>query len=409
MQPWLTIMIQSTVAMSCVTLAYAALSPLLTKRYAAKWSYMGWLLIAVGWIIPFRPPLDLFIGAAHRIDISARVMQSLNHDLLAMDASGLEAIRESIPLWVVLLAIWGLGVACSVAYHALRHRRFMRFVGRWSEPVVDPRVWEILIRVQAELGMQRQIGVKVCEALPSPMLVGLLRPMIVLPTIQVPEHTLTLIMKHELIHLKRHDLWSKAVLVAVTCLYWYNPLVYLMARAAADQCEISCDERLLQDADGQLRMQYGEAIIGAARRRGRAYTPLSTNFYGGKKSMRLRISSIMDVTRKRNGAAILGVTLAGIILTGGIVVSAGSAQQQEAIPATTVGSDNEYSRPSDEVVQRKALLIRLLTGPATATPNPAGDGATMSVDESAGVGDGIVSNEVHRFKEALQNAYPGNK
>lgn len=409
MQQWLTILIPSAVAMSFVTLVYAALSPLLIKRYAVKWSYMGWLLIAVGWIIPFRPPLDLFIGAAPKIDIAGRVMQSLNQDQLAMDVSGLETVRQGIPLWGVLLAIWGMGVAGAIAYHALRHRRFMRFVRRWSEPVVDARVWEILVRVQAELGMQRQIGVKVCEAVPSPMLVGLLRPTIILPTLQAPERTLTLILKHELIHLKRHDLWSKALLVAATCLHWYNPLVYLMARAAADQCEISCDERLLQDADGQLRMQYGEAIIGAARRRGRAYTPLSTNFYGGKKSMKLRISSIMDVTRKRNGAAILGVMLAGIILTGGIVVSAGSAQQQEAIPVATVGSDNEYRRPSDEVVQRKALLSRLLTGPATATPNPAGDGAIMSVDESVGAGDGIVSNEVHRIEEVLQNAYPNHR
>jgi len=370
---------------------------------------MGWLLIAVGWLIPFRPPLDLFIGAAHRIDISDRVMQSLNQNLLVMEAGGLETVRESIPLWGVLLVIWGLGVVGAIAYHTLRHRRFMRFVRRWSEPVVDPRVWEILVRVQTELGMQRQIDVKVCEAVPSPMLVGLLRPTIVLPTTQAPERTLTLILKHELIHLQRHDLWSKAMLVGATCLHWYNPLVYLMARAAADQCEISCDERLLQDADGQLRMQYGEAIIGAARRKGRAYTALSTNFYGGKKSMKLRISSIMNVTRKRNGAVILGVTLAGIILTGGIVVSAGSAQLQEAIPTPTVGSDNEYRPPSDEIVQRKALLSRLLTGPATATPTPAKDGATMSMDESVGAGDGIVSNEVHRIEEALQNAYPDNK
>lgn len=41
--------------MSVIALLYIALDPLLAKKYSAKSIYLGWLIIILGLLIPFRP------------------------------------------------------------------------------------------------------------------------------------------------------------------------------------------------------------------------------------------------------------------------------------------------------------------------------------------------------------------
>jgi hypothetical protein len=45
MQEFLTTLLQCSVSMSLVTLVYAAILPLMSKRYAAKWRYIVLLVM----------------------------------------------------------------------------------------------------------------------------------------------------------------------------------------------------------------------------------------------------------------------------------------------------------------------------------------------------------------------------
>ncbi len=317
MQDFLSTLLQCSVSMSLVTLAYVVMLPLLAKRYAAKWRYIVWLVITAGWIFPFRPRIDLSILPEQMTDIPVTPVQPITNAIPPLVGTvNIANAPTTIPLWQVLAAIWILGVVGVVLYHALRHNRFMKMVRRWSELVTDSETLGILDSLKSELGIKAQIGVSVCPSITSPMLVGLFRTTILLPPIKITDDELSLILKHELIHFKRHDLWYKTLILAATALHWFNPVIYLMAKATAVQCEISCDALVLQDSNFQQRKQYGETIIGVVRNGVKLQTALTTNFYGGKKGMKTRISSIMDTKRKRAGVAILCLTLVGIITTG---------------------------------------------------------------------------------------------
>lgn len=142
MQEFLTTLLQCSVSMSLVTLVYAAMLPLLSKRYAAKWRYMVWLVIAAGWIFPFRPRIDLSFLPVREVYIPimpVRILQPASDMLPSPITAAGDVVNApaTIPLWWVLATIWILGVVSVVAYHALRHRRFMKMVSRWSEPVTD--------------------------------------------------------------------------------------------------------------------------------------------------------------------------------------------------------------------------------------------------------------------------------
>ena len=321
MRDFLTTLLQCSVSMSLVTLAYAAMLPLLSKRYAAKWRYIVWLAIAVGWIFPFRPRIDLPFLSVQKVNIFVMPVQlfpSASDTLPSPITTAGDVVNASatISLWQVLMTIWILGVVSVVLCHALWHSCFMKMVRRWSEPVTDLESLWILDSSKSEIGIKQQVRLSVCQSITSPMLVGFFRPAILLPPIKIASDELSFILKHELIHLKRHDIWYKALILAATSLHWFNPIVYLMAKAAAVQCEISCDALVLQDADFQQRKQYGETIIGVVRNGSKLRTALSTDFYGGKKGMKNRISSIMDIRKKKAGFVILCVVLVAIIGTG---------------------------------------------------------------------------------------------
>ena len=228
MRAFLTVLLQCSLSMTLVTLAYAAVLPLLSKRYTAKWRYLIWLVIAVGWLIPFRPQFDLFPVQETPIPVNPGPLIPTAGGFLppAVTAAG-EAVSAltAVPFWWAPAAIWAAGAAGILLYHALRHIRFMSMVRRWSEPVTDLESLGILDDLKSELNIKAPIKLSVCQSITSPVLVGLFRPAILLPPVRIPEEKLSLILKHELVHFKRHDLWYKMLVLAAEILHWFNPVI----------------------------------------------------------------------------------------------------------------------------------------------------------------------------------------
>ena len=101
------------------------------------------------------------------------------------------------------------------------------------------------------------------------MTLGLLRPVIVLPP-EVPEADLPLILRHELCHIRRRDLWYKGVMLLANAVHWFNPLVWRMAGQAGRDLELYCDEAVVEGQDSGFRRRYGTgAPAGIVRGRDR--------------------------------------------------------------------------------------------------------------------------------------------
>lgn len=94
----------------------------------------------------------------------------------------------------------------------------------------------------------------------TPMTLGLLRPVIVLPP-EVPEADLPLILRHELCHIRRRDLWYKGVMLLANAVHWFNPLVWRMAGQAGRDLELYCDEAVVEGQDSGFRRRYGQVLL----------------------------------------------------------------------------------------------------------------------------------------------------
>ncbi len=314
--------------MSALALFYMALTPLLARRYSVTARYYAWLVIVVGLIIPFRPR---FGRAVVQIDLPAAgpVVGMGNGLPAAVPAHAVPALPSALPQiawWQAAAVVWLAGMVLFLGYHVLRHMRFLKLTARWSEPVTDGPALALLQDLKTQMGLSRPIGLQVCRSIGSPMLIGVRAPRILLPSAAFAEDELRFVLKHELVHYRQGDLWYKGLVLLATAIHWFNPVVYLMAKSIGVQCELSCDEKVVRGTGAAARQSYSETIIGVVRYQSKLQTAFSTNFYGGKKGMKTRIFSIMDMGRKKAGVAVLGGALF-LTLGTGVAFAAGTEPQ----------------------------------------------------------------------------------
>lgn len=99
----------------------------------------------------------------------------------------------------------------------------------------------------------------------GPLLLGFLRPSIVLPLDFEQRYTpqeQRLILAHELLHLHRGDLIANALITALQVLFWFNPLIHWAAQRVRLDQELACDAAVLAQAAASAPHQaYASAIL----------------------------------------------------------------------------------------------------------------------------------------------------
>lgn len=159
------------------------------------------------------------------------------------------------------------------------------------------------------MNVKRSLPVLTSETVPNPMLVGFRKPLLFLPHENYADEELEFILKHELIHFKRHDIGYKLLLLVVQAIHWFNPFVWLLTREAAREIEHYCDDTVVRNQSLICRKKYCEAILSAMQKKDMRSIALSTNFSGGKHTMRQRFVNILNMKKKRNGVVLFCAVL----------------------------------------------------------------------------------------------------
>lgn len=336
MQGFMIMLLTCSVSMSALTLFYMAATPLFAKRYSAMGRYYTWLILVSGLIIPFRPQ---FSNAIVKVNMPHNPTVPVIHMGSAPVTSPIQNAALSsftnISFWQIAAAVWLAGTILFLTYHAVKHYHFLKLTARWSETITDEQTLTLLENLKEQMGLSKKIGLRTCASIGSPMLIGFARPCILLPKAVFAADELCFILKHELVHYKRKDLWYKCLVLMATAIHWFNPIVYLMAKAIDVQCELSCDAEVVRSTSAGTRLNYSETIIGVIRYQSKLKTALSTHFYGGKKGMKTRIFSIMDMSKKKAG---LSIVCGALILTLGTGAAFAANAEREKPPENTKSS-----------------------------------------------------------------------
>ncbi|MDE7242854.1 MAG: M56 family metallopeptidase, partial [Oscillospiraceae bacterium] len=206
------------------------LKPVLSKRYSARWRYWVWLALAilslpVRWEMsePLRTPVEIQVP-----DVEIRIPGSSISTVPESDGPSVQ-LDGTGRTWRVqdhLPYIWPAGISLFALYHLSGNLFFRHKVRRWRR-TPGGETAKIYGAVCQDMGVKNAPPLWVSGAVGSPMLLGIFRPCLILPGEEWGEQQLSFILRHELTHYRRHDLWYKLVLLAANAVHWFNPLMYL--------------------------------------------------------------------------------------------------------------------------------------------------------------------------------------
>ena len=158
-------------------------------------------------------------------------------------------------LW---LSLWAAGAVGSLGFYVIS---YIRFRIRMRKSLLPPRESDLVV-YNGFAGRRPEL--QRCKGLHTPILCGVLHPMLILPDRDYEDDVLRNILHHELTHYRRMDTLYKWFAVAVYAAQWFNPLIYWMRRELGQACELSCDEMLMRRMDRQERQNYGETLLSMA-------------------------------------------------------------------------------------------------------------------------------------------------
>lgn len=247
----------------------------------------------------------------------------------------------------IVACVWLAGCLIFLSLHIVSYLHYKRRVKRLGHAIEDVGILNRIAELKGELHITRAIAVINYPEAGSPMILGFLRPVLVLPEQSYREEDLFFILKHELVHVKRGDVFYKLLFVAANAVHWFNPLIYLMQKEAAVDMELSCDERVLQGADYAMRKAYTETLLFTLHKRGARRTVLSTQFYEGKQVMKRRFKNILSKNGKKNGIVLVACA---VILSIGIGTLVGCSTAKESAgnqktPFTPVSDAEKEGNP----------------------------------------------------------------
>lgn len=174
-------------------------------------------------------------------------------------AANAVATAATRPLMNIVLAIWMIGVI------ALSIRLFggwltARRVARRQRRPATPEIQVMAARLAERLALRRVVDVVESAGVAVPIMVGWLKPVIVLPTAVIsgftPDQVEALIV-HELAHIRRNDYLVNLLQAAVETVLFYHPAVWWVSSRIRAEREHCCDDVAVTICD---RLVYARAL-----------------------------------------------------------------------------------------------------------------------------------------------------
>jgi beta-lactamase regulating signal transducer with metallopeptidase domain len=233
---------------------------------------------------------------------------------------------------------------------------------RCARPVDDADLLETVKRQARLLGLRFVPVVAYCERVAVPAVVGVVRPMIVLPvsfcTGLLPDQVQA-ILTHELAHIRRYDHLVNLLQRLIEAALYFHPAVWYVSRRLSAERENICDDMVV--AIGQQRLHYAESLLRMAElgvaihAERRSATPVALSAAGSPSRLRRRILRLLggdsheNVRLSRSWPLALVLVAAAVLTTSLFVHAAAEPAGKEKVAAAPSG-------PEDKAVPRVVLL-----------------------------------------------------
>jgi TonB family protein len=325
-----------------VAAGLAALAVLL-RNDGAHTRYWLWWAASVKFLVPFS--VLSMLGAALGEAGVPRVVLAEWPAAIDILAQPMPRAGSLPPLSLALLGVWALGfaaVAGAWVSRALEVRSLLRKSAPYAAAL--PRV-------------TGRLEVRTSQGLLEPALVGIARPVLLLPR-GIAEHLsqaqLEAVLEHELAHWRRRDNLTAAAHMLVEAVFWFHPLVWWIGARLVEERERACDEAVVRA--GHDASTYAEGMLNVCERYVASALKCAAGISGADLKRR-----VVEIARNRimNDLAIHKKILLGAValcaLAAPIIFGAAAQGDDELRPMVRINPDY----PSDALAAGREGEVRL--------------------------------------------------
>ncbi len=268
--------INTSIKGSVLIILILVLQKIFRKDFTAKWTYSLWSLVLIRLafpILPIKNVISLYnLGLIKRLRFNVNdvllgrlVSCSNKFEILGKTISTQSFIDKSLSFdWFNLLStIWILGIIIlSLTYIYMLMK--IKMIINTSYKSTHENLLNIISDFQKQISLKKNISLYVSSDLSSPMTCGVFSPKIILPKDTLSNlsfKNLEHIFMHELIHIKKYDVFFSNLGIIICIIHWFNPLVWIGFLKSKKDCELACDEEVLKYLTDDEYIQYGLTLI----------------------------------------------------------------------------------------------------------------------------------------------------
>lgn len=316
--------------------------------------------------------------------MDAATIQAALQQVPQQHADGLQTVMPGMEAYFpFLVAIYAAGVVIMTLKLSfdLSQLRQLRRQGV-SSPGPE---WERYVKVLAgRMGIDRKVQLFISRHLQVPVMIGFLRPVILLPVAMVnnlsPEQ-LEAILLHELAHIRRNDYLLNIFQSIVETILFFNPFVWWISKNIRLEREHCCDDLVI--AGTVQPLHYARALVALEEYR-LTVNPMAMAAADDKHHLFHRIKRIMEMkTKNLNYSQRL---LALLIIVTGLVsiawLSPGKSDKKENCADNAAGTVICDTIPMPPAAPAPAMAVVQPVAPSD-MPAPPAAPAPVPVPEPA--------------------------
>lgn len=325
---------------SVLAAVFVAVKPLTKKYFSGNWNYYIWIVVLIVMMFPVKitipanqsPPAQsiqqtILLDGVKMVSVmsnSAPAVQRWNQSLIG---TMLDNKLELICL------LWILGTILLFCFSIFSYIMLLWKIHKNSTIISCPEL---------TMFTGKKITVLQGEYFSSPFMTGIIKPTLFLPDIKMTPEERKNILRHEITHFKRRDIWYKWFAMIVKCIHWFNPVIYFVVRQISMECEISCDLAVVSNMNQEEERSYINTILSVLSHNSKKNIFLTIKMADSKEQIKRRFIMIKNRTKTSRITKVLSTVLAFALLTttiftGGVLANAAGIYNNQDINVSKFG------------------------------------------------------------------------
>lgn len=234
--------------------------------------------------------------------------------------------------WKYILSLVWLTGALFFVIRLLASSLHLVHIRRTSQ--VAALEWQQCVRrLQSKLKIGHQVKLLISDLSPVPFIYGILKPVIIVPSMyfnQLTDREIESIILHELAHIRRNDFAINLVSVIIESLLFFNPATWWLTKEMKTQREFCCDDTVQQQIGNRniyLRALYKAALLSIDNQ-----PNYSVALFHQNSELIMRVKRMLNTPGHRSGhfpfvTAGIGILLLGLLFTAHLAIGQNSEQK----------------------------------------------------------------------------------